>query len=79
MWITNGSVADVAVVWAGTEEGIRGFLVPAGTPGFRASVIERKLSLWGVDHRRALSWTRSGSPTPRGCRLQQGCALPCRA
>ena len=45
MWITNGSVADVAVVWAGTEEGIRGFLVPAGTPGFTATVIERKLSL----------------------------------
>ncbi|TNY36584.1 acyl-CoA dehydrogenase family protein [Thermomonospora catenispora] len=45
MWITNGSVADVAVVWAQTEEGIRGFLVPAGTPGFSASEIHRKLSL----------------------------------
>ncbi|GAB3205695.1 acyl-CoA dehydrogenase family protein [Marinactinospora thermotolerans] len=45
MWITNGSVADVAVVWATTEEGIRGFLVPAGTPGFSANVIHRKLSL----------------------------------
>lgn len=33
MWITNGSVADVAVVWARTEDGVRGFLVPAGTPG----------------------------------------------
>ncbi|MEV4254600.1 acyl-CoA dehydrogenase family protein [Spirillospora sp. NPDC049652] len=46
MWITNGSVADVAVVWAQVEgEGIRGFVVPAGTPGFTASDIHRKLSL----------------------------------
>jgi glutaryl-CoA dehydrogenase len=45
MWITNGSVADVAVVWARTDEGVRGFLVPAGTPGFSASEIHRKLSL----------------------------------
>jgi glutaryl-CoA dehydrogenase len=45
MWITNGSIADVAVVWAQTAEGIRGFLVPAGTPGFSAPEIKRKLSL----------------------------------
>ncbi|QIS15593.1 MULTISPECIES: acyl-CoA dehydrogenase family protein [Nocardia] len=49
MWITNGSVADVAVVWAQTEdEGkqvIRGFLVPAGTPGFAAREMHHKLSL----------------------------------
>ncbi|MCC3328986.1 acyl-CoA dehydrogenase family protein [Nocardia abscessus] len=49
MWITNGSVSDVAVVWAQTEnEGkqvIRGFLVPAGTPGFTAREMHRKLSL----------------------------------
>lgn len=45
MWITNGSVADIAVVWAQTDDGIRGFLVPAGTPGFTASDIHRKLSL----------------------------------
>ncbi|MQY19752.1 acyl-CoA dehydrogenase family protein [Nocardia macrotermitis] len=45
MWITNGSVADVAVVWARTEEGVRGFLVPAGTPGFAAREMHRKLSL----------------------------------
>ncbi|MFJ1542085.1 acyl-CoA dehydrogenase family protein [Micromonospora chalcea] len=45
MWITNGSVADVAVVWARTDEGIRGFVVPAGTPGFTAPEITRKLSL----------------------------------
>lgn len=45
MWITNGSIADVAVVWAGTDEGVRGFLVPAGTPGFSAPKLTRKLSL----------------------------------
>jgi glutaryl-CoA dehydrogenase len=45
MWITNGSVADVAVVWAQTDEGIRGFAVPTGTPGFSAPEIKHKLSL----------------------------------
>jgi glutaryl-CoA dehydrogenase len=45
MWITNGSIADVAVVWAGTEEGIRGFVVPRGTRGFTARNIHKKLSL----------------------------------
>jgi glutaryl-CoA dehydrogenase len=45
MWITNGSVADVAVVWARTEDGIRGFLVPTGTAGFSAPEIKQKLSL----------------------------------
>lgn len=45
MWITNGTIADVAVVWAMTEEGIRGFLIEKGTPGFAAPEIERKLSL----------------------------------
>src|SRR6516164_5996197 len=45
MWITNGSVADVAVVWASTPDGIRGFLVPRGTRGFTARSIHKKLSL----------------------------------
>ena len=45
MWITNGSAADVAVVWARTDEGLRGFLVPKGTPGFTTQDIHRKLSL----------------------------------
>ncbi len=45
MWITNGAIADVAVVWARTEEGIRGFLVDRGTPGFEAREIEHKFSL----------------------------------
>jgi len=45
MWITNGNLADVAVVWAMTDEGIRGFVVPTDTPGFTANIIHRKLSL----------------------------------
>ncbi|WP_411077604.1 acyl-CoA dehydrogenase family protein [Streptomyces sp. cmx-10-25] len=45
MWITNGSVADVAVVWAQTDEGIRGFVVPTDTPGFSAPEIKHKGSL----------------------------------
>jgi len=45
MWITNGSLADLAVVWAETSEGIRGFLVEKGTPGFSASEIQHKFSL----------------------------------
>ncbi len=45
MWITNGSLADVAVVWAATDEGTRGFLVPRGTKGFTTQDIHRKLSL----------------------------------
>ena len=45
MWITSGGIADVAVVWARTDDGIRGFLVPRDTPGFQAKDIHRKLSL----------------------------------
>jgi glutaryl-CoA dehydrogenase len=45
MWITNGGIADIAVVWASTEDGIRGFLVPRGTRGFTTRNIHKKLSL----------------------------------
>jgi glutaryl-CoA dehydrogenase len=45
MWITNGSAAQVAVVWAQTDDGIRGFIVPKGTPGFTTQDIHKKLSL----------------------------------
>jgi glutaryl-CoA dehydrogenase len=45
MWITNGNVADVAVVWARTDEGIRGFVVPTDSPGFTANLIHKKMSL----------------------------------
>ncbi len=45
MWITNGSIADIAIVWARTEEGVRGFIVPTDSPGFTANTIHHKASL----------------------------------
>ena len=45
MWITNGSIADVAIIWAQTDEGIQGFLVERGMPGFSTAEIENKFSL----------------------------------
>ena len=45
MWITNGNVADIAIVWAQTDEGIQGFIVEQGTPGFSAQEIRHKMSL----------------------------------
>jgi glutaryl-CoA dehydrogenase len=45
MWITNGGIADVAIVWANTDDGMRGFVVPTDSPGFTANDIHRKLSL----------------------------------
>ncbi len=45
MWITNGNIADVAVVWAHTDQGITGFVVPTNTPGFKANLVKHKMSL----------------------------------
>jgi glutaryl-CoA dehydrogenase len=45
MWITNGNLADIAIVWAQTDEGIQGFIVEKGTPGFTAQEIKHKMSL----------------------------------
>lgn len=45
MWITNGGLADVATVWAQTDDGVRGFLVPTDTPGFTANTVHGKLSM----------------------------------
>ena len=46
MWITNGNIADIAIVWAKDDEGIvRGFIVPTDTPGFKANLVRRKMSL----------------------------------
>jgi glutaryl-CoA dehydrogenase len=45
MWITNGGISAVAIVWARTDDGVRGFVVPTDTPGFTAIDIHRKLSL----------------------------------
>ena len=67
-WITNGSVADVALVWARAEEGIRGFLVERGTPGFAASELHGKMSM-------RCSVTSSLSLSE--CRVPSECMLPC--
>jgi glutaryl-CoA dehydrogenase len=67
MWISNGSIADVAVVWAQADDGIRGFLVPAGTRGFSTREIERKLSLRASDTSELLF---------DDCRLPNDAALP---
>jgi glutaryl-CoA dehydrogenase len=45
MWITNGNLAHIAIVWAQTEEGIQGFIVPTDTPGFKAQEVHKKMSL----------------------------------
>lgn len=79
MWITNGSLADVAVVWARTDEGIRGFLVEKGTPGFSAPEMKGKWSLRAsvtselvledvvVDEARSLLPGVRGLKGPLGC------------
>jgi glutaryl-CoA dehydrogenase len=82
MWITNGSVADVAVVWARTDEGIRGFLVEKGTPGFSAPRMHGKWSLRAsvtselvfedviVDEEKSLLPNVKGLKGPLGCLTQ---------
>jgi glutaryl-CoA dehydrogenase len=82
MWITNGSVADVAVVWAQTEDGIRGFLVEKGTPGFSAPMMKGKWSLRAsvtselvledviVDEEKSLLPNVKGLKGPLGCLTQ---------
>jgi glutaryl-CoA dehydrogenase len=66
-WITNGSIADIAVVWAKTDDGVRGFLVEHGTPGFTASEIHGKLSM-----RASVTASLAFS----GCRVPASAMLP---
>jgi len=66
-WITNGTLADVALVWARTAEGIRGFLVEGETPGFTQAEIEHKLSLRASD---------TGELTLNNCRVPVENMLP---
>jgi glutaryl-CoA dehydrogenase len=67
MWITNAPIADVAIVWAKTEDGVRGFVVPTSTPGFSAPEVTGKLSL------RA---SATGQIVLEGVRLPAGAVLP---
>ncbi len=62
MWITNGSIADVATVWARTEDGICGFLVPAGTPGFTTATFTTSCRCAPRPHP-SWCWTGCGCPT----------------
>jgi glutaryl-CoA dehydrogenase len=83
MWITNGSIADVATVWARTEEGIAGFLVPRGTPGFTATDVKGKLSL-RASTTSALAFqdvrlpAAAKLPEARGLRAPLGCLSEAR-
>jgi glutaryl-CoA dehydrogenase len=82
MWITNGSIADVAVIWARTEDGIRGFLVEKDTPGFSAPQMKGKWSLRAsvtselildnviVDEEKSLLPGVAGLKGPLGCLSQ---------
>ena len=76
MWITNGSVADVAVVWAQTDDGIRGFVVPTDTPGFSAPEITQQDVAAGVGDRRAGAGRRAAARRPRCCPVREGLAGP---
>jgi alkylation response protein AidB-like acyl-CoA dehydrogenase len=79
MWITNGGIADVAVVWARTDdEGVRGFLVPAGTPGSTTSDIAASCR---CGPRSPPSWSlrTAGCPPTPCCPRSGACAAPCRA
>ncbi|GGC68560.1 acyl-CoA dehydrogenase family protein [Hoyosella rhizosphaerae] len=83
MWITNGTLADVAVVWARTDDGIRGFLVPTDTPGFAATEMKRKLSLRAsVTASLSFDEVRLPSsallPNARGLRAPLGCLSEAR-
>ncbi|MGA3185933.1 MAG: acyl-CoA dehydrogenase family protein [Bryobacteraceae bacterium] len=82
-WITNGSVADVAIVWARAEDGIRGFLVEKGTPGFSSSELHGKLSMRAsVTASLALSDVRVKEcamlPGARGLKGPLGCLTQAR-
>jgi glutaryl-CoA dehydrogenase len=83
MWITNGSIADVAVVWARTDDGIRGFLIEKGTPGFSAPEIHHKISLRAsVSSELILDDVRLPAaaqlPEARGLRAPLGCLTEAR-
>jgi glutaryl-CoA dehydrogenase len=83
MWITNGSLADVAVVWARTEDGVRGFLVEKGMPGFTAQDVHHKISLRAsVTSELILDGVRvpesSRLPEGNGLRAPLGCLTEAR-
>src|SRR3954468_14580654 len=83
MWITNGSISDVGVVWARTEEGIRGFLVEKDMPGFSAQDVHHKISLRAsVTSELILDGVRvpeaNRLPEARGLKAPLGCLTEAR-
>ena len=83
MWITNGSIADVAVVWARTDEGVRGFLVERGAAGFTTHDVHHKISLRAsITSELVLDEVRVPSsallPGARGLRGPLGCLTEAR-
>ena len=83
MWITNGSLSDVAVVWARTEEGVRGFLVEKGMPGFATQDVHHKISLRAsVTSELILDGVRvpeaNRLPEARGLKAPLGCLTEAR-
>jgi len=83
MWITNGSISDVAVVWARTEDGIRGFLVEKGTAGFTSSDVHHKISLRAsITSELSMDEVRLPAsallPEARGLRAPLGCLTEAR-
>ena len=78
-WITNGTLADVAVVWATTDDGVRGFLVETDRRGFEARDIKGKFSLRALGHVGAVPVTTSRCPRRTGCRRRRACTARSRA
>ena len=83
MWITNGSISDVAVVWARTDSGVRGFLIEKGTPGFTATDVHHKISLRAsITSELSMNDVRLPAsallPEARGLRAPLGCLTEAR-
>ena len=73
-WIGLASVAQVAIIWAQTEDGVRGFVVPTDTPGFKATPIEPKLSMRASIQCDDRTRPTSACPPRPCCRAPRACA-----
>ena len=79
MWITNGSVADVAIVWASTDDGVRGFVVPTDAPGLQRAADQAQAVDAGVGDQRAGDGRRPAAVVRRAARRARVCAGRCPA
>ena len=78
-WITNGGIADVAVVWARHDDDIRGFVIPTDTKGFAVSNIHHKLSLRASVSSELIARRRAAARRRRAARASRACAGRSRA